>query len=530
MTTDTKLQELIINKLTTSQYDSIEEKDPNQLYLVTDALGFDNTITNCLTHIPQDIKIEISDFSQGPYYGWINEDLSGYWTDTETPQVGGKLFLPNGQPTDASVFYEDTNATIVSYDPVGNTIEIEYRNLEEGTSITITTPRNSSYDVAGISEKKLVSKAGSKVWIPYGTTEAYKVGDTDAYGNTVVATSWDGAKFFYAIELQSDTSQNFSRTDTSKRLVFMELNTSLSGAVNMGSGTSPVNDTLYYRTDNNTIGYYMSDGSFIQTSLPLGVCVADGTYMFGSINQIFNGFGYIGSTVFALPGVRGLTPNGRNADGSLKNTEFVTDKVIVSPSWNDGQDRSLFLFLSSDNILRRTYTYNYFVQKNTPSVSTALANWYNPEENIMYAYEQSTNKWNRAEFICVGNYLITINSNVSYFNPKTTFQAVDRNDTSWLSGLDAPSNRYIDLTLGASGATYTAPASGYYYTRLVGTSGNYFYLRNRSASSIADGGTFGAKAMDVSVRVKKGDEVYLVYNGTISTVEVFRFIYAEGEN
>lgn len=43
MATDTKLKELIINKLTTSQYDSIEEKDPNQLYIVTDAPGFDNT-------------------------------------------------------------------------------------------------------------------------------------------------------------------------------------------------------------------------------------------------------------------------------------------------------------------------------------------------------------------------------------------------------------------------------------------------------------------------------------------------------
>lgn len=37
MTTDTKLKELVINKLTTAQYDAIEEKDPNQLYIVTDA-------------------------------------------------------------------------------------------------------------------------------------------------------------------------------------------------------------------------------------------------------------------------------------------------------------------------------------------------------------------------------------------------------------------------------------------------------------------------------------------------------------
>lgn len=431
MTTDTKLQKLIINKLTTSEYSSINEKDPNQLYLVTDALGFDNTITNCLTHIPQDIKIEISDFSQGPYYGWINEDLSGYWTDTETPQVGGKLFLPNGQPTDASVFYEDTNATIVSYDPVGNTIEIEYRNLEEGTSITITTPRNSSYDVAGISEKKLVSKAGSKVWIPYGTTEAYKVGDTDAYGNTVVATSWDGAKFFYAIELQSDTSQNFSRTDTSKRLVFMELNTSLSGAVNMGSGTSPVNDTLYYRTDNNTIGYYMSDGSFIQTSLPLGVCVADGTYMFGSIDQVFNGFGYIGSSVFALPGVRGLSPNGRNTDGSLKNIEFEIDKVFVSNSFGTNSTNMYVFYNPDDNTMFRAY--QYFEQTSAPNIDTVsnpIAVWYNPDENLFRQLWKNSgiNEWTLKKIVNIGVITTDSSNKVSSLKFKNTFQAVDYND------------------------------------------------------------------------------------------------------
>ena len=410
-----------INFMSEERFNSLTETSEDELYAVETDWLLDNKITNCLIHIPQDIKLELND-------------------GTLTLKAGSKVYVPNG----AGVF---------------DIITISADRTETASSMGLTT------------------------------------------GSALV----------------------FSRFDTQD--IWAEVLTE------SGTGTPTNPWTTYYNTNENKVYRYQTNITtpVYQSSFPIAkISFSNGTIT--SINQIFNGFGYIGSTVFALPGVRGLTPNGRNADGSLKNTEFVTDKVIVSPSWNDGQDRSLFLFLSSDNILRRTYTYNYFVQKNTPSVSTALANWYNPEENIMYAYEQSTNKWNRAEFICVGNYLITINSNVSYFNPKTTFQAVDRNDTSWLSGLDAPSNRYIDLTLGASGATYTAPASGYYYTRLVGTSGNYFYLRNRSASSIADGGTFGAKAMDVSVRVKKGDEVYLVYNGTISTVEVFRFIYAEGEN
>lgn len=34
-----------------------------------------------------------------------------------------------------------------------------------------------------------------------------------------------------------------------------------------------------------------------------------------------------------------------------------------------------------------------------------------------------------------------------------------------IAGLAMPSSRYIDLTLGASGATYTAPADGYVFVR-----------------------------------------------------------------
>lgn len=257
----------------------------------------------------------------------------------------------------------------------------------------------------------LTLKAGSKVWIPYGTTEAYQVGDIDAYGNTVVATSWDGSKFFYAIELQSDTSQNFSRTDTSKRLAFMELNTSLSGAVNIGSGTSPVNDTLYYRTDNNTIGYYMSDGSFIQSSLPLGVCVADGTYMFGSIEQVFNGFGYIGSTVFALPGVKGLVPNGRNADGSLNNVEWIINNVITRTLTNSGSNHLIAL---NPNEPKEGYLFGIISTSNF---------YYNLEENRNYNLG-GNEEWQFTPIMLD----VTLTSGViSNFNLKTTFQAVDYN-------------------------------------------------------------------------------------------------------
>jgi len=279
------------------------------------------------------------------------------------------------------------------------------------------------------------------------------------------------------------------------------------------SGTTAPTSGFIYNTDTNVISRY-SDSTETHTNLSFPICsVSRNSGTITSIDQVFNGFGYIGSTVFALPGVKGLIPNGRNADGTLRNIEYVSQNVITR-TFASSYSISDCLLLFSPN--RPNYSFSVIY----------------PEGVVTQGYDIKINNFKSDLFtsmaISIGS--ISLDSGkITSVILKTTFQAVDRNDTSWLSGLGAPSNRYIDLTLGANGATYIAPASGYYYTRLVGTSGNYFYLRNRSASNIADGGTLGSRGTDVSVRVKKGDEVYLVYNGTISTVEVFRFIYTEGE-
>ena len=89
-----------------------------------------------------------------------------------------------------------------------------------------------------------------------------------------------------------------------------------------------------------------------------------------------------------------------------------------------------------------------------------------------------------------------------------------------------PSNRYIDLTLGASGSTYTAPANGWFA----------FYCESICDSRIVTkGGLFGNTALGKSgfannntVSVLKGDTVALTYSE--STGISLRFYYAEGEN
>lgn len=103
---------------------------------------------------------------------------------------------------------------------------------------------------------------------------------------------------------------------------------------------------------------------------------------------------------------------------------------------------------------------------------------------------------------------------------------------SYISGLGMPSDKYIDLELGSSGTTYTAPANGWFYLNKV-VGGDWYYAE---LSVVKDGKTlfyifadaYRTSPASIMIPVKKGDTVVVKYNATGATNH-FRFIYAEGE-
>ena len=100
---------------------------------------------------------------------------------------------------------------------------------------------------------------------------------------------------------------------------------------------------------------------------------------------------------------------------------------------------------------------------------------------------------------------------------------------SLVSGWSMPSNRHIDLTLGASGSTYTAPANGWFHFNAGSKSGNKWGNISNGIYSIASTSISSVYNAKVLYPVKKGDIVTVSY--TLDTDNpVFRFIYAEGEN
>lgn len=98
---------------------------------------------------------------------------------------------------------------------------------------------------------------------------------------------------------------------------------------------------------------------------------------------------------------------------------------------------------------------------------------------------------------------------------------VDKN-SSW----GFPSNRYIDLTLGASGSRYTAPANGWVQFSKNPTASNQYIAiaANRISTTIW---STSAQAIRAYLPVRKGVSFMVDYTAA-GTLEFFRFIYANG--
>lgn len=93
------------------------------------------------------------------------------------------------------------------------------------------------------------------------------------------------------------------------------------------------------------------------------------------------------------------------------------------------------------------------------------------------------------------------------------------------SGLGMPTNRYTDLTLSASGATYTAPANGWVNLAKRTTGDQYINFFTQSYL-VGDELSLG-KLIRILAPVKKGETFTIEYTAGGET-ERFRFIYAEG--
>jgi hypothetical protein len=214
--------------------------------------------------------------------------------------------------------------------------------------------------------------------------------------------------------ITSDYSINVGQP-TGQRFLFAKRTGSAVGffvtiSANIFSGATQPTTTIatayWYDTQNKVMKITQNTGQtwseYSGATFPIASVIFDNGKI-TSLDQVFNGFGYIGSTVFALPGVKGLIPNGRNADGSLKNVKFTTTSVST-------------LTLSGTLETGFTIANNHKLYDFRNDIS------YDDVDNFNKAPNGSIQG-----LIVAGN-VSFINSRITSFNPKFPFRAVDYNE------------------------------------------------------------------------------------------------------
>ena len=104
---------------------------------------------------------------------------------------------------------------------------------------------------------------------------------------------------------------------------------------------------------------------------------------------------------------------------------------------------------------------------------------------------------------------------------------VNNSGTSVGASWSMPSTSYEDLTLGASGTNYTAPANGYVAIRASSTA-SFAYTHLAANNLLSTLVFYGNNVNGVGsyLPVKKGDIFNLTYGGV--SITFFKFVYAKG--
>lgn len=214
--------------------------------------------------------------------------------------------------------------------------------------------------------------------------------------------------------ITEQTNQNYNITAGTRIFLYeIERNTIVSFSANrLASGDSlPADNTncdIFYLTSDKKVYRYLNSVWSTNAGYSFPICIAttDGVGV-TSIDQVFNGFGYIGSTIFALPGVEGLIPNGRNTDGSLNNTKFKTSRVLSQTNESTYKGN---LAITSTSFVASSYTE------------------YNEDENFNKTSSGENYPW------CFCGGVARESGRITSFNPKLPVKLADDQDVVHKTG------------------------------------------------------------------------------------------------
>lgn len=169
---------------------------------------------------------------------------------------------------------------------------------------------------------------------------------------------------------------------------------------------NPSSGTTWLDTPAKDVKVY--DGVRWVSEVSLSVCSYNSTDgKVTAVTQVFDGMGYIGNSVYALPGVKGLIPNGFNADGSLNSVEFEVSNVLISTNTGSTDKRNIVL--------------------NNGWMGHPKKSYYNIKDNHNYRTNDDETGIILTSTVIAAE-VEYANGKVTRLTPKTAFQAVDYSD------------------------------------------------------------------------------------------------------
>ena len=393
----------------------------------------------------------------------------------------------------------------------------------------------------GLENNSFILKAGSVVLVPYGTSAPeYEVGD-DLNGGKIVDISWDGSKLFYYVQYDVDKIIK-STVSTESQFLYIDENGIMNyfNEIFTHSGKSAPtsiqnNCCIYYDTANNIVKVTTNNGtSWTQNnSLPICLLKAVKDVGYTAVLNAFNTGGYIYKTIWVNKNVKGLIPNGLNADGSLCSIEYKTEYTAISEFTGVYQDEFNAYITDeiSDYISQYSDRVTFYVSNLTDLPAPNVDKYYR-------IYVINENKWfistNGNPYQSVQGFnIIWYKTNaigkITDFKTLMPYRAMNLLDTKFIANMSLPSDKYVDLSLGVSGQSYIAPADGLFLCNKLATDTNqYVNMHNLKTDLTHISWSFQTNnGLKTYLPVMKGDSIVIEYT-TNGFLENFRFIYAQG--
>ena len=303
------------------------------------------------------------DTSVTPWLWKMYDGTSDIMLGTVNPST--HLFTPAGvlpsQDGQSGKFLQTNGSNTVWSDAV------DYTNI----SNCLTEVPQISWRMSG---NNVVFAAGTKAYKPDGTVITFASEQT---------ADFSGEFFSYPHYAYADDAGN--------------VYTAQKATSSTSQPSSPDVDDMWFDTANNVIKRY--DGEAWSGSYSFPLIYMNGLFVTSTSVIAFGGSGFIGNTIFVLPGVKGLVPNGRKADGRLNNTAFT----VTTPLTHQLEDNN-----------------EYVILLNGSSLSTASYSG-----NSYYDNESSTNSGVAAGYVEAGICSNMTNVVIKNFSLKSVFCALD---------------------------------------------------------------------------------------------------------